>query len=128
VGSSPAGRATPWSNPLDSPRFLPERARSQTPSRSYGNAGDGSSGSVRLGSSPPRAKLPQSITFPDIQAKTADKLGAPADQIWVYVVVRYSEFWADLGAIDTSAAGVWQSAWGGEFLKKYKLKPAPVST
>ena len=93
-----------------------------------GNAGGGSSGSVRLGSSPPRAKLPQSITFPDIQAKTADKLGAPAGQIWVYVVVRYSEFWADLGAIDTSAAGVWQSASGREFLKKYRLRPAPVST
>jgi hypothetical protein len=91
-----------------------------------GNAGGGTSGSVRLGSSPPRAKLPSSITLPDIQTKSAATLGAPAGKIWIYIVVKYSKFWADLGAIDTTAAGVWQTEAGKAFLKTYKLKPAPV--
>jgi hypothetical protein len=90
-----------------------------------GNAGGGTSGSVRLGSSPPRAGIPAKVRFEDITEKTAADLGAPSGRIWVYVIVKYSRFWADLGAIETAAPNVWQSTTGQAFLTKYKLKVAP---
>jgi len=91
-----------------------------------GNAGGGASGSVRLGSSLPRARMPASLTWDDIAKKPVADLKVPAGKIYAYIVVKYSKFWADLAAIDLKAPNVWQEKPGSDFLQTYKLKPAPV--
>lgn len=93
-----------------------------------GNAGGGTSGSVRLTSSKPRARPPASVTFADISTKKPDSIGAPADKVWVYAIVKYSRMWADLATIDTTAADAWTSGPGAEFVNKYRLEVLPVST
>ena len=93
-----------------------------------GNAGGGSSGSVRLGSSPPRAKVPGNVTFDKIATQTPASLGAPNDKVWVYAIVPYSQLWEDLGKIDTKQTDVWTTGPGADFVKKYKLKPMVQST
>ena len=92
-----------------------------------GNAGGGVSGSIRFGSSRPRAKPPGKLTFDDFATKSPAAIGAPNDKVWVYIIVQYSKLWADLGQIDTNAPGVWTSGAGAAYCKKYKLKPAPVT-
>lgn len=91
-----------------------------------GNAGGGKSGSVRLGQSPARSKIPPSITWDDIANKSGAANKVPAGTIWVYIIVKYSKFWADLGAIDVAKPNVWQSPAGQAFLSTYKLKPRPT--
>lgn len=93
-----------------------------------GNAGGGTSGSVRLGSSHPRAKPPATLTWDDISTKSPDVLKAPADKMWVYVIVRYSQFWDELGAIDLTVANPWATGPGAAFLAKHKLKALAVHT
>lgn len=93
-----------------------------------GNAGGGGSGSVRIGSSKPRGKVPGHLTFTDFQnnAGADPALGTPPGVMWAYIIVKYSSLWADLGAIDTTVPNVWQSKEGQAFLAKYQLKVAPV--
>jgi hypothetical protein len=93
-----------------------------------GNAGGGTSGSVRLTSSKPRAKPPASVTFADFATKSPASLGAPSDKVWVYAIVKYSQLWLDLGRIDTKAPDVWTTGPGAEFVKKYNLKPLTLTT
>ena len=93
-----------------------------------GNAGGGTSGSVRLTSSKPRARPPASVTFGDFATKSPASLGAPSDKVWVYSIVKYSQMWIDLGKIDTKAPDVWTTGPGSEFVKKYNLKPLPLTT
>jgi len=90
-----------------------------------GNAGGGTSGSIRLGSSSPRAKPPRGVTFARIAAETPAALGAPNDKVWVYVIVRYSVFWEDLGNIDMTKPDPWSGGDGAAFLKKHKLRVLP---
>jgi hypothetical protein len=92
-----------------------------------GNAGGGTSGSIRFGSSRPRAKPPGKLTFDDFATKSPAAIGAPNDKVWVYAIVQYSKLWEDLGQIDATAPGVWTSGAGAAFCKKYKLKPIPLS-
>ena len=93
-----------------------------------GNAGGGTSGSVRLTASKPRALPPKSITFADIATKVPKSIGAPDDKVWVFSIVKYSQMWADLGTIDTKAPDAWTSGKGAEFVKKYRLEVLPAST
>jgi hypothetical protein len=93
-----------------------------------GNAGGGTSGSVRLTSSKPRSNWPRSVSLGDIMGKKPDSIGAPNDKVWLYSIVKYSQMWADLAAIDTSAPDAWTSGPGADFVKKYRLEVVPVST
>jgi hypothetical protein len=93
-----------------------------------GNAGGGTSGSVRLTSSKPRTQPPKSITFADIATKVPKSIGAPDDKVWVYSIVKYSQMWADLATIDTTVPDAWTSGPGAEFIKKYRLEVLPAST
>jgi hypothetical protein len=93
-----------------------------------GNAGGGTSGSVRLTSSKPRAKWPKSVSLGDVMGKSPASIGAPSDKVWLYSIVKYSQMWRDLGTIDTKAPDAWTSGPGAEFVKKYNLEVAPVTT
>jgi hypothetical protein len=92
-----------------------------------GNAGGGASGSVRLSSSKPRMVPPKAIGQADYATKSPASLGALADAIWVYTIVRYSQLWDDLGKIDLKAPGVWSTTAGAAFLRKYKLRPKTLT-
>lgn len=104
------------------------RGEGSTFAHASGNAGGGGSGSVRLGTSKPRGAIPGHITHDDIKAYPGGhaKMGTPAGVMWAYIIVKYSKFWADLGAIDTTAPNVWQSPAGQAFLTQYRLKVSPV--
>jgi hypothetical protein len=93
-----------------------------------GNAGGGTSGSVRLTSSKPRAKPPASLTFADFATKVPASIGATSDKVWVYAIVKYSQIWLDLAKIDSKAPDAWTTGPGAEFVKKYNLKPLPLET
>lgn len=87
-----------------------------------GNAGGGK-GSVRIGTSLPRGKIRDDVTWKDIEslAPSDKKLSPPPGVMWGYIIVKYSRFWEDLGKVDTKAANVWQSPPGADFLKAYQL-------
>ncbi len=104
------------------------RGEGSTFDHASGNAGGGGSGSVRIGTSKPRAQMPAKVTFTDIQnnAAASEVLNTPPGVMWAYVIVKYSKLWADLGAIDTNAPNVWQSKEGQAFLTEYRLKVSPV--
>ena len=91
-----------------------------------GNAGGGTSGSVRLTSSKPRTQPPKSVSFADIATKKPASIGAPDDKVWVYSIVKYSQMWNDLGTIDTKSPDAWTTGPGADFVKKYRLEVAPV--
>ncbi|HET9345008.1 MAG TPA: hypothetical protein VFO05_04830 [Candidatus Limnocylindrales bacterium] len=48
--------------------------------------------------------------------------------MWLYSIVKYSQMWRDLGTIDPGAPDAWATGPGAEFVKKYNLEVAPVTT
>lgn len=91
-----------------------------------GNAGGGTRGSVRIGESGPRTLPPETLRDPGVLATTAQRPQDP-HQVWVYIVVKWSELMTALQALALMEQ-MWPNAdWVAGFRKatmsRYQLKP-----